>query len=147
MGGRGSDAEPDRDLAPSGPTRRVLIVEDDEDTATVLEEFLQLKGHEAHAVHDGAEALEAARTQPLDVVLLDLGLPRMNGYEVARALRREHGDAIVLIALTGYQEDEERLHEAGFDEHLLKPFDVELLSQRLATLPVRTHRESHPDPR
>jgi two-component system, chemotaxis family, CheB/CheR fusion protein len=130
---RGAEFEkPDDEKATAkGVSRRILIVEDDEDSAAVLAEFLQIKGHWVHAVHDGVMALEAARQHPVDVVLLDLGLPKMDGYEVARALRREHGDDIFLIALTGYQEDANRLNEAGFDEHLLKPFDVELLSKRL----------------
>jgi CheY-like chemotaxis protein len=114
-------------------SRQILIVEDDEDTAAVLAEFLQLKGHSVRAVHDGASALETIRNEPIEIVLLDLGLPKMNGYEVARAIRREHGEAISLIALTGYQEDTDRLKEAGFDEHLLKPFDVDRLSERLAS--------------
>jgi CheY-like chemotaxis protein len=120
-------------------SRRILIVEDDEDTATVLAEFLQLKGHFVRAVHDGPTAIEVLREDPVDVVLLDLGLPKMNGYEVAAALRQEHGDALSLIALTGYQEDAGRLRAAGFDEHLLKPFDVEQLSRRLIRMrPRRT---------
>lgn len=135
--GHGHEREEDRDESERrtpGISRRILIVEDDEDTAAVLAEFLQLKGHQVRAVHDGAAALETARAHAIDIVLLDIGLPRMNGYEVARELRREHGDAILLIALTGYQEDTERLREAGFDEHLLKPFDVEVLSARLGGL-------------
>jgi DNA-binding response OmpR family regulator len=131
MGAHEHRADIERTLPDERMPRRVLIVEDDEDTATVLAEFLQIKGHDVHAVHDGASALEIARANAFDVVLLDLGLPQMNGYEVARALRHEHGDRFVLIALTGYQEDSERLRNAGFDEHLLKPFDVEQLSERI----------------
>jgi CheY-like chemotaxis protein len=79
-------------------------------------------------VHDGVSALEAARADHPDVVLLDLGLPGLDGYEIARRLRREHeGESILLVAITGYQADVARLEEAGFDRHLLKPTDMNAL--------------------
>lgn len=82
---------------------------------------------------DGAAALEALPTFGPDVVLLDLGLPKMDGYEVARRMRRESGgQAALLIALTGYKSDARRLEEAGFDAHLIKPADVQKLAAILS---------------
>jgi two-component system CheB/CheR fusion protein len=107
---------------------RILVVDDEEDAAAMLADILALEGHETHAVHDGASALQAVRDQHPDVVLLDLGLPEIDGYEVARRLREEHGDEpILLVAITGYQADPERLEAAGFDRHLLKPTDLDAL--------------------
>src|SRR6185369_9548791 len=92
-----------------------------------------MSGHEVKVAYDGPSALEAARTCSPNVVLLDIGLPRMDGYEVARQLRREHGTSITLVALTGYgQQDDRRLtSEAGFDHHFVKPLDFRLLSSVL----------------
>jgi CheY-like chemotaxis protein len=104
------------------------VVDDEEDAAAMLADILALEGHETHTVHDGAAALKAVRDQHPDVVLLDLGLPEIDGYEVARRLREEHGDEpILLVAITGYQADPERLEAAGFDRHLLKPTDLDAL--------------------
>lgn len=112
---------------PATSGRRVLIVDDEDDVVQSLVDILTMQGHEVRAAHDGATALDAARAFKPEVVLLDLGLPKMNGYEVARKLRAEHGKGMLLIALTGYQKDAPHLHETGFDEHLLKPPDLEKL--------------------
>lgn len=112
---------------PEVSLRRVLVVEDEDDAAQSLVDILAGHGHEAHAVHDGPAALEAARAFQPEVVLLDLGLPGMNGYELARKLRDEYGEQLRLVAMTGYQKDAARLHEAGFDDHLLKPAGLEKL--------------------
>src|SRR5207249_10039286 len=87
--------------APTSPAR-VLVVEDNPDAAQSLGKLLRLWGHEVRTASDGASALEAVRAQPPDVVLLDIGLPELDGYEVARRLRREPGlEGVVLVAMTG----------------------------------------------
>jgi two-component system CheB/CheR fusion protein len=119
----------------SVPQRRVLVVDDHEDVAECLAMLLQDLGHLVHTVHDGPAAFEAVRTFEPEVVLLDIGLPEMDGYEVARRLRAEHGrDNLLLIALTGYgqEADRRRTAEAGFDEHLLKPAGCADLNRLLA---------------
>lgn len=107
---------------------RVLVVDDEEDAAQMLAELLSSQGHEARSAHDGPTALQAAREFRPHIVLLDLGLPNMDGYEVARRLRAEHSEPMILVAMTGYQRDKDRLEESGFDEHLLKPVDFEKLA-------------------
>jgi two-component system CheB/CheR fusion protein len=112
--------------------RRILVVDDEADAADSLAEVLTLYGHDARAVGDGPAALAEVRTFKPDVVLLDLGLPKMDGYEVAQRLRQEHGrDGITLVALTGYQKDTERLEQSGFDRHLIKPPDMQELLEWL----------------
>ena len=118
--------------------RRVLIVDDSEDGAESLAMLLQLGGHETHVAHDGVEAIEAAEKLRPDVVLLDIGLPRLNGYEVCHRLRKEPwAKNLVLVALTGWgqEEDRHRSREAGFDAHLVKPVDHDALLRLLASLP------------
>jgi signal transduction histidine kinase/ActR/RegA family two-component response regulator len=107
-------------------TRRVLVVDDNRDAAESLAQLLKLKGHEVRAVFDGPSALDAARTYQPDVILLDIGLPRMDGYEVARRLRDQPECCkTCLVALTGYgrEEDRRRSEQAGFDFHLVKPVE------------------------
>lgn len=112
------------------PPARVLAVEDDEEAAESLGLILELLGHQARVVHDGPSALEALRHDSPDIMLIDVGLPGMNGYELARVIRGdpEHRD-LVLAAVTGYgrPEDRDRAHEAGFDHHLVKPVDLAVL--------------------
>jgi CheY-like chemotaxis protein len=122
--------------------RRVLIVDDNPDGAESLAMLLELHGHETHKAHDGRDAIEAAERLRPDAVLLDIGLPNLDGYEVCRRLRGEPwGRNLLLIALTGWgqQEDRERSREAGFNNHLVKPVDhdalLALLTDR-ATGPV-----------
>jgi len=115
--------------------RRVLIVDDNVDAATSLAEILRLEGHECEAVFSAHEGLERAATLRPDFVLLDIGLPGLDGYEVARRLRQLDGlEGVGLIALTGYgrPEDRERTRVAGFDGHFVKPLDFEQLERRLA---------------
>ncbi len=122
---------------PSGP-RKILVVDDQVDSASILARLLRSRGHQARAVGDGVSALEAIHSDRPDVVLLDIGLPGMNGYEVARRIRAEVGEApILLVALTGYgQEGDIRLAlEAGFDHHLVKPTDLDAI-ESLLILPV-----------
>jgi two-component system CheB/CheR fusion protein len=113
---------------------RVLIVEDDADTASTYETLLQPQGLEVRTVFDGPGALAAAQTFQPEVVLLDIGLPGLDGWEVARRLKDERtGGPPFLIALTGYgrQEDRRRSIEAGINLHLLKPIHPPLLARLL----------------
>jgi two-component system CheB/CheR fusion protein len=106
--------------------RRILVVDDNIDAAESLALLLKIEGHSVEMAHDGVAALEAVRKKYPDVVLLDIGLPRMDGYEVARRLRSmEDQRDTLLVALTGYgqTEDRRRSREAGFDHHLVKPVD------------------------
>jgi PAS domain S-box-containing protein len=117
--------------------RRVLVVDDNVDAADSTVALLELWGHEAVAVYDGPAALEAARDHSPQVVLLDIGLPGMTGYEVAQRLRELPGSAIELLAaMTGYGQDEDRRRaaEAGFDLHLTKPLDPSRLRELVETL-------------
>ncbi len=117
-------------------SQRILVVEDNPDVAESLAMLLRALGHVVEVVPDGASALAAVRCCHPDVVFLDIGLPDMDGYEVARRLRAEYGPALHLVALTGYgqEADRRRAHETGFDRHLLKPATVEALERALATV-------------
>jgi len=118
--------------------RRILLVDDNEDGAESLAMLLELGGHDIDIVHDGPQALEAAQRLRPDVVLLDIGLPRMNGYEVCRRIRQESwGQDLTVVALTGWgqEEDRQRSREAGFDAHLVKPVDYDNLTKLLTSLP------------
>ena len=104
---------------------------------TSLAMLLQLTGHETHTAYDGLEAVEAAATFQPDVVLLDIGLPKLNGYEAARRIREQPwGKKMALVALTGWgqEEDRRRSEEAGFDAHMVKPVEPEALMKLLAEL-------------
>jgi signal transduction histidine kinase/ActR/RegA family two-component response regulator len=110
--------------------RSVLVVDDNRDAATSLSMLLELSGHSVHTTYDGAAALEAAELHRPEIVLLDIGLPGMTGYEVCRRLRqRPSGRDAVIIALTGWGQDADRRKsaEAGFDGHLVKPVDYTTL--------------------
>jgi len=105
-------------------------VDDNRDGAASLAMMLQILGCAVSIAHDGIEALETAATFRPDIVLMDLGMPRMNGYEAGKRLRQQPGgDKLVLIALTGWgqESDRQRTREAGFDYHLVKPVDPEML--------------------
>jgi PAS domain S-box-containing protein len=119
---------------------RILVVDDNVDSAESMALLLHFEGHEVKTAFDGLEALQAAREYKPNVVLLDIGLPGMDGYEVARELRQdgEH-HRVVLIALTGYgqAEDRQRSQEAGFDHHLTKPVDHDLLNSLIKSLMFR----------
>lgn len=121
----------------AAPRRRILVVDDNRDSARSLAMLLKLAGHEAHTAFDGQEALTAAESVLPEVVLLDIGLPKLNGYEVARKIR-EHawGEAMVLVALTGWGQDEDRRKskEAGFNHHFVKPVEQSALQSYLASL-------------
>jgi signal transduction histidine kinase/response regulator RpfG family c-di-GMP phosphodiesterase len=115
--------------------QRVLVVDDNRDAAESLALLLRLDGHDVRVAHDGPAALEAAAAFGPEVVLLDIGLPRMSGHEVAaRLLQQPHPGRCLLVAMTGYGQDEDRRrsHEAGFHHHLVKPVDPQTLRDLLA---------------
>jgi signal transduction histidine kinase/ActR/RegA family two-component response regulator len=121
--------------------RRILVVDDNRDAAESLAMLLELSGYATRVVHDGLAALTAAEEMRPDVILLDLGLPRLDGIEVARRLRAsECGRNVLLIALTGWGQDDDRRKssEAGFDHHLVKPVDHETLLALLEGAETRT---------
>ncbi|OAI57866.1 hypothetical protein AYO47_07360 [Planctomyces sp. SCGC AG-212-M04] len=124
-------------LAPKSAegSRRILIVDDNQDAARSLAAMLRMMGHEAHTAFDGVEGLHAAETFRPEVIFLDIGMPRMNGYDVAKRLRQEPwGRGALLVALTGWglEEDRRRSQAAGFDFHLVKPVDLDSLRIVLA---------------
>jgi two-component system, sensor histidine kinase len=123
-------------IRPAVQPRRVLVVDDNADAATSLAEFLRLEGHQTEAVYSAKGALEAIGTFDPDVVLLDIGLPDMDGYEVAKRIRAA-GNSVRLVALTGYgqAEDIQRTRTAGFDAHLVKPVDFVALERTVAGTP------------
>jgi DNA-binding response OmpR family regulator len=134
---------PERDTpSPRGSgaeAHRILIVEDNPDTLESLETFLRLSGHEAAGVSEGALAVGKANRFRPTVALVDLGLPDVNGYDVARGLRAEPALAgLHLVAVTGWaqEEDKQRSLGAGFDHHLVKPVEPEALLRLLASLPA-----------
>jgi two-component system CheB/CheR fusion protein len=138
-------AEPQPARAPqpaagdSSASRRVLVVDDNVDLVMTTTLLLRKMGHEVYSAHDGPAALEAADAYLPEVVLVDIGLPGMNGYEVARHLRQRAGfDRVLLVAMTGYgqQEDRQRSQQAGFDHHLVKPVRWQELQELLAAEPA-----------
>jgi PAS domain S-box-containing protein len=129
------------DEAAEAGRRRILVVDDNHDAAKTLAMLLRLKGNEAKTAHDGQEALELATSYRPDVILLDIGMPKLNGYEAARLIRQQPwGKHIMLVALTGWGQDEDRRksHEAGFDMHLVKPIDPMELDRLLTTMSTAT---------
>ena len=131
--------------APQGPKkvehpfptakRRILIVDDNRDAADSLAVLLRMMGNEVHTAHDGLEAVGAAAAFHPDIALLDIGLPKLSGYDAARRIReQEGGKDMLLIALTGWsqEEDRRRSREAGFDHHMNKPVDFNILKGLLA---------------
>jgi signal transduction histidine kinase/ActR/RegA family two-component response regulator len=143
--GRGASAEKDNNAALATrhaplATRRVLLVEDNADSRSMLRDLLALWGHEVREAEDGPTGLEQVGAWRPDVALIDIGLPIMNGYEVARTVRaREDGHRPFLVALTGYgrPEDRRRALEVGFDAHLVKPVDLAEL-ERLLSQPTHS---------
>lgn len=122
------------------PPRRVLIVDDNEDAANSLAMILELGGHETASVYTAADALQRAAAFRPDVVLLDIGLPGMDGYEVALKMRELPGlRNIRLVAVTGYGRSDDRLRarDAGFDDHLTKPVEFAVLERALAGIRAR----------
>ena len=121
---------------------RILVVDDNQDAATSMAELLELVGHQTYVAHDGLEAVRMACELSPDIVLLDIGLPKLNGFEAARKIRHEAwGRNMVLVAVTGMGQDEDRrkTKEVGFNGHLVKPVDLALLMELLAELHLNKH--------
>jgi signal transduction histidine kinase len=134
-----AEVEAEAAMAPaaSGGQRRILVVDDNIDVTETMTMLLETVGHHTATAHDGAQALAAARSYQPDIVILDIGLPDQNGYEVARQLRATPaGGAIFLVAATGWGQDadRERARAAGFDLHMTKPIDFGTLQAAIATL-------------
>ncbi len=128
---------PTEKAQPTGPSLRVLVVDDNVDTVTTLAMLVQESGHEVRTAYDAFAVVEAALEYRPNVVLLDIGLPGLNGFEVAKRLRQQPAlQNAVLVALTGYgrEGDRQRSQEAGFDHHLVKPGDFGKVLQILATV-------------
>ncbi|QEH37299.1 Autoinducer 2 sensor kinase/phosphatase LuxQ [Aquisphaera giovannonii] len=114
----------------AGKRAKILVVDDNEDTAIAMSRLLRALGHEVWTAHSGPDAIQAAREHRPEFILLDIGLPGMDGYEVASRLRREDcGKHAVIVAVSGYgqEEDRRRSREAGFDHHMIKPVDHDAL--------------------
>ena len=130
-----ADCPPERAVPSASPeiahvSRRVLVIEDSYDSAATLQDLLELSGHEVTLASSGPQGLSLAAEFDPEVVLCDIGLPGMSGYEVAQALRRQSAPSLLaLVAMTGYggDEDQKRSRAAGFDTHLTKPLDVDAL--------------------
>ncbi|HEX9808087.1 MAG TPA: response regulator, partial [Alphaproteobacteria bacterium] len=121
-----------------GPARhRVLVVDDNVDSADSLATLMHLSGHETRIAYDGEDALAAAEEFRPEVILLDIGLPKVHGFGVCRGVREKPwGEDIVIVALTGWGQDEDRQRsqEAGFDRHIVKPVDYQALTELLDSL-------------
>jgi len=121
--------------ASGAPGWRILVADDSDDAAEVLAMFLRLEGHEVRVVGDGAQALAALNADAFDVALIDIGMPVLDGYELAREVRSGLPDRQpLLVALTGWAQDTDKLHAhaAGFDLHFTKPVDPGALLRALA---------------
>ena len=111
--------------------RRVLVVDDNEDAADSLAMLLSAHGDAVRTAYDGEQAIELESAFAPEVVLLDIGLPKVSGYDVARHIRAARGSSPLIVAITGWgqREDRERAREAGFDHHFTKPVDVDRLME------------------
>ena len=138
----GAGAAPPEVIEPTGASsrRRILVADDNVDSVDSLGLLLEFLGNEVTTANDGQTALEVAETFRPDVILLDIGMPKLNGYESCRRIReRPWGKSTILIALTGWgqAEDKRRSKEAGFDHHMVKPVDLSALEKLLAGLPPK----------
>jgi CheY-like chemotaxis protein len=125
---------------PEGP-RRILVVDDNRDAADSLATLFRMVGTDVQTAHDGMAAVSAAVAFHPHAVLLDIGLPKLDGYAVGRRIRELQGKAVILIAITGWGRDEDRCRAlaAGFDEHLTKPVDFDALRRVLAQHAAPSH--------
>ncbi|MBX9582114.1 MAG: response regulator [Gemmataceae bacterium] len=127
------------DERPPPAARRVLVVDDNRDGAASLAMMLKLLGNETRTAHDGLEAVDVAAAFRPDVILLDVGMPKLNGYDACRRIRGQPwARGAVIVACTGWGQDEDRRRsaEAGFDHHLVKPVDPQALMKLLAGPPA-----------
>jgi signal transduction histidine kinase/ActR/RegA family two-component response regulator len=129
------EASPGAEAVAAPGSRHVLVIEDNADAREMLRMALELDGHRVATAADGVSGVDSALRITPDLVLVDIGLPGLDGYAVARRLRAALGDRVTLVALTGYgqNEDRRRTREAGFDAHLVKPVDPDVLTRALAT--------------
>jgi len=113
----------------AGRARRVLVVDDNADAADSLAMLLTVRGDEVRVAYDGEEAIFAEQEFKPDVLLLDIGMPKLSGYDVARRVRDARGPGVLIVAITGWgqEEDRQRAHDAGFDRHFTKPVDYAAL--------------------
>jgi CheY-like chemotaxis protein len=135
---------PKRDNEMTGDTqaaptkkRRILVVDDNKDSASSLSLMLKIMGNETKSVFDGLAAVEAAGEFLPEIILLDIGLPKLNGYDACRAIREQPwSEGMYIIALTGWGQDEDRRRsaEAGFDHHLVKPVEMAILQKLFAEM-------------
>jgi CheY-like chemotaxis protein len=129
--------------------RSVLVVDDNKDAADSVAALLGLRGHRVHVAYDGPAGLALAAEHAPEVVLLDIGLPGMDGYEVAMRLRAlNETRSARIVALTGYGQDEDRQRsrQASFDAHLVKPVDYETLYAMIESEPARSSSSAHTEP-
>jgi CheY-like chemotaxis protein len=127
--------------------QRILLVDDNRDAVDALATLLRLEGHEVHVANDGEDGVRQAATLAPDAVLLDIGMPKVDGYEACRRIRDQAaGRRVAIIALTGFgqAQDRRRAHDAGFDAHFVKPVDLAALMQRLGTLASETSIRATP---
>jgi PAS domain S-box-containing protein len=147
------ERHPERSMRPQGAQcdadragRRLLIVDDSKDSADTLAELMRIHGHEVHTAYEGATAVKLVTDLRPEVMLVDLGMPGVNGYEVCRKIRAQPGgEDVFLIAVTGWgrENDKTRTRDAGFDGHLVKPVDGGALAEMIASLPsIRLNRAS-----
>jgi CheY-like chemotaxis protein len=131
---------PGQPLAPP-PRLRILVVDDNIDAANSLSKLLRVMGHDTETAHDGVAAVEMAAAFQPDLIMLDIGMPKLNGYEVCRRIRgAPWGEKIIVVALMGYGQDHDREQsdEAGFNDHMVKPVHPADLANFLARLQGRT---------
>ena len=132
----GAGLEPEGGARAEGErSKRVLVIEDNVDSAQSLADILELAGHDVRIAHDGRSGLAIAREYRPDVILCDIGLPGLDGYEVAQAVRRDDSlRSVRLVALSGYAqpEDRQRTSDAGFELHIAKPPDLDALMAAVA---------------
>ena len=124
-------------VTPAPRPLRILVVDDNQDSAMSMAMMLSIMGHETRTAHDGESAVEAAESFLPEVVLLDIGLPKLNGYEVAQRIReRAWGASMFLIAVTGWgqEEDRQRSSEVGLNVHMVKPVEPAALERLFAEL-------------
>ena len=132
-------ADSQRSSGPTPPAQRfkILVVDDNHDSALSMAMMLSILGHETRTAHDGESAVATAESFLPDVVLLDIGLPKLNGYEVAQRIRgNAWGESMYLIAVTGWgqEEDRQRSTEVGLNQHMVKPVEPAALEKLLAEL-------------
>jgi len=133
-GGSGSTSSHAPAPEPAKYRHRVLIVDDYPDAAEATCMLFTRLGHQCHCAINGEHALDEARTFLPDIVILDIGLPDLSGYDVARALRQRYGSGVYLAALTGWGQPEDRRHaiDAGFDQHIVKPATAQVLCELIS---------------